>query len=158
MTDAVSPDSLSTTHPTHGLYIHVPFCATRCGYCDFNTYTPQELGDQHGNSIPGYLNALEAELDRAAAMWDVLDTAGFEDGAVLEPGCGSGEFLGLAPEGARMVGVEVDQTTARIAAHLHPDQQIHAAGFEKTMLPEDSFHAVVGNVPFGEFSVGPHRG
>ncbi|WP_145992788.1 helicase-related protein [Micrococcus luteus] len=99
------------------------------------------------------LNAHYTDPAVAAAMWDVLDTAGFEDGAVLEPGCGSGEFLGLAPEGARMVGVEVDQTTARIAAHLHPDQQIHAAGFEKTMLPEDSFHAVVGNVPFGEFSV-----
>ena len=27
-----------------GIYIHVPFCATRCGYCDFNTYTPAELG------------------------------------------------------------------------------------------------------------------
>ncbi len=27
-----------------GVYIHVPFCATRCGYCDFNTYTPGELG------------------------------------------------------------------------------------------------------------------
>lgn len=99
------------------------------------------------------LNAHYTDPAVAAAMWDVLDTAGFEDGAVLEPGCGSGEFLGPAPEGARMVGVEVDQTTARIAAHLHPDQQIHAAGFEKTMLPEDSFHAVVGNVPFGEFSV-----
>lgn len=92
------------------------------------------------------LNAHYTDPAVAAAMWDVLDTAGFEDGAVLEPGCGSGEFLGLAPEGARMIGVEVDQTTARIAAHLHPDQQIHAAGFEKTMLPEDSFHAVVGNV------------
>lgn len=28
-----------------GLYVHVPFCASRCGYCDFNTYTATELGD-----------------------------------------------------------------------------------------------------------------
>jgi len=27
-----------------GVYIHVPFCASRCGYCDFNTYTAEELG------------------------------------------------------------------------------------------------------------------
>ena len=47
-----------------GLYIHVPFCTTRCGYCDFNTYTPGEDGT---SSVGTYLNALEAELDRAAA-------------------------------------------------------------------------------------------
>ncbi len=29
-----------------GIYVHVPFCATRCGYCDFNTYTAAELGGQ----------------------------------------------------------------------------------------------------------------
>ena len=28
-----------------GVYVHVPFCAVRCGYCDFNTYTATELGD-----------------------------------------------------------------------------------------------------------------
>ncbi|MEV4899189.1 coproporphyrinogen III oxidase, partial [Nonomuraea sp. NPDC055795] len=27
-----------------GFYVHVPFCVTRCGYCDFNTYTAAELG------------------------------------------------------------------------------------------------------------------
>ncbi|QPK82811.1 coproporphyrinogen III oxidase [Corynebacterium qintianiae] len=44
-----------------GLYIHVPFCATRCGYCDFNTYTPTEVETSH----EAYLRALEAELSLA---------------------------------------------------------------------------------------------
>ena len=47
-----------------GLYIHVPFCSSRCGYCDFNTYTPGELGG--GDQIPGYLGALDRELEMAA--------------------------------------------------------------------------------------------
>ena len=47
-----------------GIYVHVPFCASRCGYCDFNTYTPTELGPttpQH------WLAALRRELGQAAA-------------------------------------------------------------------------------------------
>ena len=35
-----------------GIYVHVPFCSTRCGYCDFNTYTAAELG---GGAIQGQL-------------------------------------------------------------------------------------------------------
>src|SRR5260370_26534299 len=34
-----------------GIYVHVPFCATRCGYCDFNTYTAAELGGQPAAGI-----------------------------------------------------------------------------------------------------------
>jgi len=47
-----------------GVYVHVPFCATRCGYCDFNTYTPGELGTSA--SPASWLEGLKRELDLAA--------------------------------------------------------------------------------------------
>ena len=43
-----------------GVYVHVPFCATRCGYCDFNTYTAAELTDDASRG--GYVKAALAEL------------------------------------------------------------------------------------------------
>ena len=47
------------------VYLHVPFCTTRCGYCDFNTYTATELGDQPGASRAGYVDTAIAEVDLA---------------------------------------------------------------------------------------------
>ncbi|BDV26435.1 coproporphyrinogen III oxidase [Corynebacterium ulcerans] len=49
-----------------GVYVHVPFCSSRCGYCDFNTYTPGELGSSA--SPESYLDALEIELALAAQI------------------------------------------------------------------------------------------
>ncbi|CRK51663.1 putative oxygen-independent coproporphyrinogen-III oxidase [Rhodococcus sp. RD6.2] len=49
-----------------GIYVHVPFCATRCGYCDFNTYTAGELGTSA--SPQSWLEGLRRELDAGAAM------------------------------------------------------------------------------------------
>ena len=43
-----------------GIYVHVPFCSVRCGYCDFNTYTAEELGP--GASRTGYAATVIAEL------------------------------------------------------------------------------------------------
>ena len=50
-----------------GIYVHVPFCLTRCGYCDFNAYA----GLDH--LAPRYLRALVAEASLAAPAWDGID-------------------------------------------------------------------------------------
>ena len=55
-------------HRALGLYVHVPFCITRCGYCDFNTYTAAELGSRPGASRAGYVEVAIAELDLAAQV------------------------------------------------------------------------------------------
>jgi putative oxygen-independent coproporphyrinogen III oxidase len=49
-----------------GMYVHVPFCAVRCGYCDFNTYTLTELGP--GASTSTFVDTALAELDLAARV------------------------------------------------------------------------------------------
>ena len=48
-----------------GVYVHVPFCTVRCGYCDFNTYTASELGDVPGASRASYADAAVAEIRSA---------------------------------------------------------------------------------------------
>src|ERR1700740_2892774 len=58
------PDMQLTPGGRFGLYVHVPCCFTRCGYCDFNTYTPAELG---GVNPDAWLGVLRSELELAAA-------------------------------------------------------------------------------------------
>ncbi|MGO9789704.1 MAG: hypothetical protein ACLP8S_09480 [Solirubrobacteraceae bacterium] len=85
----------------------------------------------------------------AGAMWELAGDLGFEGGRVLEPGCGGGVFIGLAPVGAEMTGVELDDTTAAIAQELHPDARIISRSFAQYQ-PRGLFDLAVGTVPFAD--------
>jgi SAM-dependent methyltransferase len=106
---------------------------------------------------PGYeaarrttINAHYTDPGVAAAMWQAVGALGFHEGRVLEPGCGAGIFLGLAPERAELVGVELDPTTAGIARALYPQADVRAESFAATRLPDGYFDVAIGNVPFAD--------
>jgi putative oxygen-independent coproporphyrinogen III oxidase len=66
---AAALDGLGTR--PFGLYVHVPFCVTRCGYCDFNTYTAAELGS--GASRDSYHGQAIAEIALARRVLGAAD-------------------------------------------------------------------------------------
>jgi N12 class adenine-specific DNA methylase len=116
--------------------------------------TPEEYDSARG-STP---NAHFTSVPVVQAMWAALERLGLRAGAqILEPSMGVGHFFGLMPEsllpGCRRTGVELDTITARIAKQLYPDATIFAKGFEDTILPENFFDAVIGNIPFGNYPV-----
>jgi oxygen-independent coproporphyrinogen-3 oxidase len=90
-----------------GFYLHVPFCASRCGYCDFNTYTAKELGG--GGAQASYADNAVAEVRLARRVLRDLDrpvdTVFFGGGTpTLLPAADLGKMLaavrdefGLAP-------------------------------------------------------------
>ncbi|MCI8412634.1 MAG: DEAD/DEAH box helicase family protein [Clostridia bacterium] len=76
---------------------------------------------------------------------------------ILEPAMGTGNFFGFMPQeiadNAKLYGVELDNITGRIAKQLYPQADIQIKGFEDTTFSDSSFDVVVGNVPFGSYSV-----
>lgn len=99
------------------------------------------------------LNAHYTDPRLVTVMWEALQESGFDGGRVLEPGCGSGTFMSLAPPDAVMVGVEKEPITAQIAHLLNPDAQVRLEGFETTTVPQGAFAATIGNVPFAKTAV-----
>ena len=101
-------------------------------------------------------NAFYTSSTVILAMYQGLKRLGVPDDAqVLEPGCGPGRFLYLAPKGMRFIGVELDSVSGRIAKALHPSQDIRIENFRDTRLPE--IDAAIGNVPFADVKL-THRG
>ena len=67
-----------------GVYVHVPYCRVRCGYCDFNTYTAVDLGTTNRSSYAGEAMAemrfAGEVLDRAGVAGRQASTVFFEGG------------------------------------------------------------------------------
>lgn len=91
------------------------------------------------------------------SIYEVIRNAGFEDGNILEPAMGVGNFFGRLPEELRdkvnLYGVEKDSLSGRIAQKLYPQADITIDGFENTRFNDNSFDVAIGNIPFGDFSV-----
>jgi len=103
------------------------------------------------------INAHYTDPRIAAQMWSSLRAMGFNGGQVLEPGSGSGTFIGLAPDRAHVTGVELDPVTARIAAALYPDATIRAESFADSRFATGTFDAAIGNVPFADVALHDKR-
>ncbi|MBU9765742.1 coproporphyrinogen III oxidase [Mycobacterium sp. TNTM28] len=131
--------SWETARP-FGIYIHVPFCGTRCGYCDFNTYTPAELGagDPAGATPEGWLAALRAELRlAAAAVGPVPVQTVFVGGGTpsLLGGAGLAAVLGAVRDNFELAaGAEV--TTEANPESTSPDMfaTLREAGYTRVSL------------------------
>ena len=119
-----------------GFYVHVPFCASRCGYCDFNTYVPGEKGAEQAG---GYVGAVLAEIDLAAQVLATrprVDTVFFGGGTPTLLSAAEltrilrriDERFGLAP------GAEV--TTEANPESVDPGklEALRAAGFTRLSL------------------------
>ena len=113
--------------------------------------TPEEYNAARAST----LNAHYTSPTVIRAIYDAVESMGFQTGNILEPSMGVGNFFGCLPDnmaGSKLYGVELDSITGRIAKQLYPKADITVAGFETTDR-RDFFDLAIGNVPFGQYSV-----
>jgi N12 class adenine-specific DNA methylase len=102
-------------------------------------------------------NAFYTSLKVIIAIHEAIARLGVPaNGTILEPGCGTGNFMSRGEPAARFIGIEMDSISGRIAKALHPGQDIRIENFRDTRLPEGSIDAVVGNVPFADLKLDYH--
>ena len=110
--------------------------------------------DEFASQRHTVLTAFYTPAPVIGAIYDALREAGIGRGnkpaAILEPGCGTGNFMRLAPADLALDfhGVELDPISARIAQALCPEAHITAAGLEECRVSPASFDAAIGNVPY----------
>ncbi|SDW50302.1 oxygen-independent coproporphyrinogen-3 oxidase [Arthrobacter sp. yr096] len=149
--DGVLPPQVlaGVEHRKFGLYVHIPFCAVRCGYCDFNTYTATELGG--GASQDAYASTAISELDFAAVA---LDASGLPRRPLSTVFFGGGTPTLLPAEDlARILRAAVEQWG------LEPGAEVTTEANPDSVTPESLkvlADAGFTRVSFGMQSAVPH--
>lgn len=124
-----------------GVYVHVPFCATRCGYCDFNTYTAGELGTSA--SPQSWLEALRGELATAATEFGALPSATPQVSTIFvgggTPSLLGGDGLASVLDAVRAnftLAADAEVTTESNPESTSPEffERLRAAGYTRISL------------------------
>jgi len=126
------------------VYVHVPYCAARCGYCDFNTYTAAELGAVPGAGRDAYLAAVRSELDLAVRTLSAR-AGGLPVVSTVFVGGGTPTVL-AAPE---LAGI-VDAIRERFA--VAPGAEITTEANPETLTP--AYVAALARAGFTRLSLG----
>src|SRR5665213_431837 len=120
------------------LYIHVPFCARRCSYCDF------AISVRDDTPIEGYVESLRSELARLDPSGWALDTIYLGGGTPSRLGESVGDVLRLVRDRARI------SETAEITIEANPDDVTQSAadawardGVNRVSLGSQSFEPEV---------------
>ncbi len=124
------------------LYLHIPFCASRCGYCDFNTYAGKE------SLIPDYLKAIQAEI---LISRDLL---------VLNNPVHSIYFGGGTPSLLPAAGINTLMETIRTAFDVREDAEVTLEmnpGDADADLVRQIRHAGINRVSLGMQSADPRE-
>lgn len=116
--------------------------------------------DEYTSARKSTLTAFYTPQPVISAIYKVMENLGFKQGNILEPCCAIGNFIGMMPESmkdSKVYGIEIDNISAGIAQQLYQSSSVMNAAFEKAELPDSFFDAVVGNVPFGDYSLADKR-
>lgn len=127
-------------------------------WSEINTRLSELLADaEYADARSSTLTAFYTPRPVVDAMWQALGKAGFgqdpkHPDMVLEPGCGTGNFIRSTPAGSSygFTGIEADPISAGIARHLCADDDIINNRMERTGLPTDAFDLAIGNVPYSD--------
>ena len=133
------------------------FSETNRNYGELKSLLTEE---EFSSARESTLTAFYTQPTVIKAIYRVLSQMGFETGNILEPSCGTGNFLGLLPESmenSRIYGVELDSISGRIAKQLYQKADIRIQGFENADFSDSFFDVAIGNVPFGQFKVSDKR-